>query len=112
MHKSNQKLLIPILTIFFIATSCNFIRDGKTKLAHYCPGLKINISGINYSYKNGTKTYTISYDQSSQKAAEAYFEDKANGFTGLDGKGFDSNGFIMAKTFKEQKGTAQVIYSK
>lgn len=112
MYKSTRKFLMPLVAVFFIATSCNFISDAKTKLAHYCPGLKINISGINYSYKNGTRNYTISYSGSSQKAVDTYFADPKNGFTSSDGKSFDSGGFILAKTFKEPKGTASVVYSK
>lgn len=112
MHQSNRKLLAPLLALFFIVISCNFIKDGKTKLAHYCPGLKINISGLNYSYKNGTKTYTIGYTGTSQKAVDTYFADPKNGFTSSDSKSFDSGGFILAKTFKEPKGNTEVVYSK
>jgi hypothetical protein len=112
MYKSTSKSFVPLVVLFFVVTGCNFISDAKTKLAHYCPGLKISISGINYSYKNGTKTYTITYAGSSQNAVDAYFENKANGFTSSDGKSFDSQGFILAKIFKEPKGTASVVYSK
>lgn len=112
MYKSTRKLLVPMLAIFFLVTGCNFIKDGKNKLAHYCPGLKVDISGINYSYKNGTKTYTFDYAGASQKAVDAYFGEPKNGFTSSDGKSFDSQGFILAKTFKEPKGEAQVVYSK
>lgn len=123
MYKSNCNLIIPILALFFTVTSCNFIRDGKAKLAHYCPGLKIDISGISYSFHGGKAAYTIDYDSSSQEAVKTYFENKNNGFTEekdgdfydieMDDKPIiDRSDNILAKAFKHPKGKTEVVFNE
>jgi hypothetical protein len=86
------------------------MNDAKAKLAHYCPGLKVSISGINYSNNSDTKTYTITYDVSSQKAVDAYINDKKNGFINSDGTSSDNGGFILANAIKHPNKNTAVVY--
>jgi hypothetical protein len=81
MNKSVFKWLILVLLSFFVVTGCQFLTKGKQSLTYYCPGLKINISGISYAYSNGKTFYVINYDPSFQQAVKSYFEKKENGFT-------------------------------
>jgi hypothetical protein len=123
MRKSTCKLFIPLLTLFFIIIGCNFIKDGKAKLAHYCPGLKINISGMSYAYSSGKTFYVISYEPSSQGTIKSYFENKENGFAEInDSKLYDmkvddesvidkSDNFV-GKAFKDVKGNAEIIFNE
>lgn len=112
MNKVTHKLLVPILVLLFIVTSCNFMNDAKAKLAHYCPGLKVSISGINYSKNDSTTTYTINYDRSSQKAVDAYFSDEKNGFTYSENKSFDNGGFVLANAIKRPNKNTEIVYIK
>ncbi len=123
MRKSTRKILVTLLAIFFIASSCNFVGDAKTKFARYCPGLKINTAGISYAYSNGKTFYVISYDQSSQKEVKTYFEKKENGFgenkdSDLydlkfnDDPAIDKSDNILTKTIKHRKGSTVVVFNE
>ncbi len=112
MYKPTHKLFITILAMFFIAIGCNFMSDAKTKLARYCPGLKVSISGISYSKTDSSRTYTINYDRSSQNTVNAYFNDRKNGFTNSDSKPFDNGGFVLASAIKHPNKNTEVVHIK
>ncbi len=116
-------MLVTLLAIFFIASSCNFISDAKTKFAQYCPGLQINTTGVSYAYSNGKTFYVVSYNQSSQKAVKLYFEKTENGFgenkdEGLydlkinDDPAIDKSDNVLTKTFKHPKGSTEVVFNE
>jgi hypothetical protein len=116
------KLLVFILTLLFMVSGCQFITEGKQKLAYYCPGLKIATPGITYVFSGGKGSYVIDYEPSSQKEVKAYFEKNENGFTEekdgdfyniqLDDKPvIDSTDNILGKTFKHTKGNTEVIFN-
>jgi hypothetical protein len=123
MFKSNLKLIVLMLALFFIVFGCQFITEGKQKLAHYCPGLKITISGISYAFSGGRGSYIVDYEPSSQQAVRTYFEKQDNGFAEekdgdfynieLDDKPIiDRTDNILSKTFKHAKGNTEVIFNK
>ena len=123
MNKSVFKSLILVLLPFFVVTGCQFVTKGKESLTHYCPGLKLNISGISYAYSNGKAFYVINYDPSFQQAVKSYFEEKENGFTEIKDADFynikmddepviDKSDNFLGKRFKDPKGSTEVIFNE
>ena len=123
MFNSIRKLFILLLALSSISFGCKFITEGKQKLANYCPGLKISDPGMTYAYSNGKAFYVIDYDQSSQEAVKAYFENKENGFADekdgdfynltLDDKPvIEKTDNILGKTLKHSKGNTEVIFNE
>ena len=123
MLKSTLKLLAPILILSFALAGCQFFTEGKLKLANYCPGLKIGIDKMSYSYSAGKTFYAIKYDAPDQGTVKTYFDKKENGFMALKNGDFydikmddapviDSSDNILGKIFKHRKGNTEVIFNE
>jgi hypothetical protein len=111
------------LITFLLLSGCQFYIDGKKKLNLYCPGLKVNISGVSWSGDASKDVYVLSYDRDFQKKIQSYFKKKENGFTEVkngdfydivinDNKVIDRKDQVVVKTIEKSKGTAEVIFNE
>jgi hypothetical protein len=111
------------LLICLLLSGCALFTAAGKKLSEYCPGLNIKLDGVNISINNGREVTLVQYDDSWQKKVNAYFTDKANGFTGggdqrryLSIKANDEavvadGDSILTKTIVKGNKTATVIYN-
>jgi hypothetical protein len=111
------------ILICLLLSGCVFFAAAGKKLSEYCPGLNIKLDGVSMSINNGQKVTVVQYDDSWQKKVNAYFTDKANGYTGVGDKrryfsikandeAIVADGdSILTKTIVRGKKTATVIYN-
>jgi hypothetical protein len=111
------------LLICLILFGCAFFAAAGKKLSEYCPGLNIKLDGVSISINDGKEVTVVQYDDSWQKKVNAYFTDKANGYTGVGDKrrymSIKANDepivadgdSILTKTIVKGNKTATVIYN-
>jgi hypothetical protein len=115
----------PYLLILLLFSSCHIFTESKKKLAEYCPGLDVNINGMNWQKTALKKIYVLHYDEDSQKKVETYFGKPDNGY--VEGKTGDfanieigedhdlvinGNDHIMVKAIQTSKGTTKVVFDE
>jgi hypothetical protein len=111
------------LMLIFLLPGCQIFTAASKKLNLYCPGLKIGVSGINWSANGGRSVYVLTYNSNEQKKVQDYFENKANGFAEEKNGDFygieidnepviDRNDNILGKTIEESKVTAEVVLNE
>jgi hypothetical protein len=108
------------LVLLFPLSGCHLFDSAKQKLNLYCPGLKIDLSGVNYSVNGARDVYVLSYDESFQKQVAAYFQ--SNGFTAVNNKlgdievddenMVDPNDNMVAKEIKTKKQDVEVVFNQ
>ena len=102
--------------------ACHLFTGAEKRLNTYCPGLKINVNGVNWYGKPSRHIYVVGYDSVDQGKVNNYFADKAHGFAGdnarryLDINSNDSaavtNGdSVESKMFPGNKRSATVVYN-
>ena len=110
------------LVICLILSGCALFTAAGKKISEYCPGLNIKLDGVNISINDGREVTVVQYADSWQKKVNAYFTDKANGFTGGDQRKYLSikandeplvaeGDSVLSKTIVKGNKTATVIYN-
>jgi hypothetical protein len=111
------------LVICFLLSGCQLFTGAEKRLNEYCPGLKIDINGVNWQGLSPNDVIIVEYNRSFDKKVTTYFGDKNNGFMPDKGRSYsdiktddkpeiDDDDSIVSKTINKGKKTATVVFDE